>query len=147
MKAVIFYVGSYINNDNKEWNSNPNEFMSFQNIEDSKKEYPNIEFASHSYDLHKNGDVENMSYDELIGDIQKYKNINDSKYFAYPFGHYNEKIITALKVEGYKMAFTFGPDKEHRKSSQNDDNYKIPRLNISNDMSDIKFKIRLLLPF
>lgn len=45
------------------------------------------------------------------------------------------------------MAFTFGPGKEHRKASKKDDNYKIPRLNISAEMSMSKFKLRLLMPF
>ena len=44
------------------------------------------------------------------------------------------------------MAFTFGPGKEHRKASQKDDAYKIPRLNISNDMPLWKFILRIILP-
>lgn len=147
MKATVFYVGSYINDDNKEWNDDPKEFMSFEDIENAKKEYPNIEFASHSYDLHKMNDVENMTYDELVNDINKYKKINDSKFFAYPFGNYNDKIESALKNNGYKMAFTFGPKENHRKATLYDNNYRIPRLNISDDMSYFKFKLRLILPF
>ena len=55
-------------------------------------------------------------------------------------------MIDALKEEKYVMAFTFGPDKEHRKATRKDDKYKIPRLNISNDMPMWKFKLRINMP-
>jgi hypothetical protein len=55
-------------------------------------------------------------------------------------------MIEALKEEKYVMAFTFGPGKEHRKATRKDDKYKIPRLNISNDMPMWKFKLRLIMP-
>ena len=60
---------------------------------------------------------------------------------------YNDNIIDVLKEEDYKLAFTFGPSKNHRKMYYFDNNYKIPRLNISNDMPLWKFKLRLKLPF
>ena len=55
-------------------------------------------------------------------------------------------MIEALKEEGYTMAFTFGPGEEHRKASRKDNQYKIPRLNISNDMPLWKFIVRIKKP-
>ena len=80
-------------------------------------------------------------------DILKMKSVIDTKYIAYPHGDYTKEYIQALKDNGYNMGFTFGPGKEHRKSSQNDNQYKIPRLNISSRMPIWKFIIRILLPF
>lgn len=147
MNAVVFYVGNNILNTNESIVDNPSSYMSLKDIEKSKKEYPNIEFASHSFNLHYEGAVEKLNYEELNLDIKKYKEINNSSYFAYPYGHYNDNIINVLKNNNYKMAFTFGPDKNHRKATHNDNNYKIPRLNISDDMSIIKFILRLIVPF
>lgn len=134
MKAVVFLIGSY---------TKKNQFMNLETISKARKNYPNIEFASHSYDLHYHGV---KTYEMVDFDAKEMKNIIDTTYFAYPFGDYNDEYIKALKDNQYKMAFTFGPKREHRKSDLKDDNYKVPRLNISNDMSYLKFLLRLLLP-
>ncbi len=135
MNAVVFYIGE--NYEGKEG------FMSLEDITKAKKEYPNIEFASHSYNLHeKNVD----DYDLIVEDINKMKEIIDTEYYAYPHGEFSENYIKALKENNFKLAFTFGPDKEHRKCKKDDDNYKIPRLNIYNGLSLTKFKLRLFLP-
>lgn len=136
MKAVVFYVGKNI--DSKE-----GYYMNRETIEKSKKEYPNIEFASHTYDLHEQI---GKSYEVVDEDIKLMKNIIDSNFFAYSHGDLTDGYISALKDNGYKLAFTFGPGKEHRKADLKDDNYKIPRLNISKDMPKFKFVLRLILP-
>lgn len=135
MKATIFYLG--INNAGE----NPN-YMDLATIENIKQKYKNIDLASHSYNLHTKGAID-KDYEELLEDITKEQEMVDSKYYAYPFGEYNECMIKALKEKGYKMAFTFGPGREHRKATKADDAYKIPRLNISNDMPMWKFILRL----
>ena len=136
MNAVVFCVGSYTEaNDTSHMNS---EMLSM--IEDN---YPNIEVASHSYDLHFHSD---KTYEEVNNDIQLMSKIVETEYYAYPFGDYNNEYIKALKDNGYKMAFTFGPSREHRKVDLTDDNYKVPRLNISKDMPIYKFILRLILP-
>ena len=136
MNAVVFCVGGFIelNNDIH---------MNKEMIELSKEKYSNIEFASHSYNMHFHSD---KTYEEVDKDINMMKNIIDSEYYVYPFGDYNDDYIEALKDNGYKIAFTFGPSKEHRKADLKDDNFKVPRLNISNDMSILKFILRLVLP-
>lgn len=136
MNAVVFSVGKYTE-------SNSDIHMNLDIIEKTYNEYTNIEFASHSYDLHFHSE---KTYDIVNDDIKKMKMIIDSEYYAYPFGDYNKEYIRALVDNDYKMAFTFGPSKEHRKADIKDNNYTIPRLNISNDMSFIKFILRLILP-
>lgn len=136
MNAVVFYVGKNIN-------SNEGYYMNKKIIEKTKVEYPNIEFASHSYALHENF---GKTYKEVNNDIMKMKDVLDSKYYAYPHGSFTDEYISALKDNGYLLAFTFGPGKNHRKADIKDDNYKIPRLNISKDMPMYKFALRLILP-
>ena len=136
MKATVFYIGS------KALDSSGN-YLSIDTIKKAKKEYPNITFASHSYNLHNHNQ---KSYSIITNDIKKMNKIINTKYFAYPHGEYNKEYIKALKDYNFKLAFTFGPKKEHRKATRNDNNYKIPRLNISSYMSFTKFKLRLFLP-
>ena len=134
--AVVFYLG--INYDKENTN-----YMNIKDILKIKKEYPNIEFASHTFNLHNR---EMKNYEAVKSDSDKMKRIIDTKYIAYPYGEYDSEYIRALKDSGYEMAFIFGPGKEHRKARLTDDNYKIPRLNISNNMPMWKFVLRLLLP-
>lgn len=136
--AVVFYMGVNYNGENKN-------YMNEEIIEKSKEEYPNIEFASHSYDLHHEEDYL-LDYDKIDADFKEQAKNIKTKYFAYPYGHVSKNLEQALKENNYELAFTFGPGKEHRKAKQTDDKYHIPRLNISSSMPFWKFKVRLLLP-
>ena len=136
MKATIFYIGNNIDNPN---------FMNIEDLEDIKNNHPNITIASHSYNLHYE-DAYQKDYNELNNDFNKMKNIIDTKYFAYPYGLPSDTYKMVLEDNNYELAFTFGPKKEHRKVSTNDDKYLIPRLNFSTDIPLWKFKLRLLLP-
>lgn len=136
MNAVVFCVGSYTE-------ANDTSHINKEMLLKIGEEYPNIEIASHSYDLHFHSD---KTYEEVNHDIELMNKIVETEYYAYPFGDYNNEYISALKDNGYKMAFTFGPSREHRKADLDDDNYMVPRLNISKDMSIYKFILRLILP-
>lgn len=139
MQAVVFVIGENVLSDN-------DNYMNLDIIEKAKTEYPNITFASHSFGLHEQGAID-REIEYIEEDFKKMEKIIPTKYFAYPYGAYNEQAISVLKENSYKLAFGFGPGKEHRKSTKKDDSYKIPRLNISNDMPLWKFKLRLILPF
>ena len=138
MNAVIFYIGY---NYGKDYDN----YLNKKDIEYIKNNYSNIEIASHTYNMHYE-DAYLKDKSDIIGDIKKQKEIINSEAFAYPYGLYNETYIEALKEEGYKLAFTFGPGKKHRKVKQGDSIYEIPRLNMQADYPFWKFKLRLLLP-
>ena len=144
MSAVVFFVGK--NAESGVTEGNINDWMSLELIQKCKEEYPNIEFQSHSYDMHDKK-VTDLSLEEIRVDINKMGEIKDFKYYAYPFGLYDNNIKDELKNNGYNLAFGFGPGKEYRKARRNDDDYVIPRLNISNNMSFAKFLLRLYMPF
>ena len=137
MKATVFIIGEKAEN-------NIDNYLSLKTIKKAKKEFPNITFASHSYQLHNH---DKKDYKMIQEDITKMKSIINTKFYAYPHGESSKEYRRALKENGYKMAFTFGPGKEHRKATKQDNTYKVPRLNISQNMSFQKFKLRLSLPF
>ncbi|MBQ6134851.1 MAG: polysaccharide deacetylase family protein [Bacilli bacterium] len=135
LKATIFYVGENLSKENEN-------FMSLEDLETLIQKYPNIEIASHSYSLHQEKSYK-LSKEEITKDMQKMKESIISPYYAYPYGKYSEDYQEALKDEGYRLAFTFGPGGEHRKLTQKDSCYELPRLNMSNGMPLWKFILRL----
>jgi len=149
MNATVFIVGTFTQNGKDNWTGNLNEYMSARILEKTKLEYPNIEFYSHSYNMHYQGAIDNLTEQEIERDIKEFSTvIENNDIYCYPFGSYNDKMLNALKNNKYKYAFIFGPtSKEYRKVSRDDDSLLIPRLNISSGMNVNKFGLRLLMPF
>lgn len=145
MNGVVFFIGKNAEEGKEE--GTIYDYMSFEIINRCREEYPNIEFASHSYDLHISG-VANISKEDLDKDTKEMSKQGNFEYFAYPYGIYSDDMIDVLKNNNYKLAFGFGyKDNKHKKASKKDNDYLIPRLNISNYMSLSKFVIRLYLPY
>ncbi|MEG0794628.1 MAG: polysaccharide deacetylase family protein [Bacilli bacterium] len=143
--ATIFYVGVNYNN-NFIWKDDPYQFMNKDVVLKLNKEYPNIEIASHTFDLHSE---ESFNKDKIVvnEDFIKEQDIVSSKYFAYPFGVITENIKNELVQNKYSLAFTYGPNKEHRKADRDDLDLEIPRLHMDSGMSLLKFKLILLRPY
>lgn len=135
LDATIFYIGEHYNGDNEN-------FMNEKDIDKLKKKYSNIELANHSYSLHYE-EAYLLDEESILNDLKKMNEINESKYYAYPYGKYSEKYINSLKNSDYSLAFTFGPGENHRKLTTKDNKYEIPRLNMSTDMPMWKFILRL----
>ena len=71
-------------------------------------------YESHTYNLHdwigNQSKVLRVSRSELIEDLKKnLATLPHSKAFAYPFGKYNNELISVLKSLGYTTAFTTKP--------------------------------------
>ena len=147
MNATVFVVGSFIDNSKeKNWTGNLKTYMTKDMLLNLQNEYPNIEIYSHSYNLHFDGAI-NQSDNILKQDISNFnKFYKDTDIFCYPFGKYNDNIKNVFKDSGYKLAFRYGPNKkDYKKTSKNDNNFEIPRLNVSHGMNKLKFGIRLLM--
>ncbi len=71
--------------------------------------------------------------DDLKLSIEKVKNTYS---FAYPFGHYNDNTIKALKEVGIKLAFTI----KNGKVKKGMNKYKLPRVRISRGTSIETYK-------
>ena len=82
--GVVFYMGVNYNGENEN-------YMDLKMIKEAKRKYPNIEFASHTYDLHHENDYL-LSYEEINNDFKKMNNVIDTKYFAYPYGNVSHNI-------------------------------------------------------
>ena len=135
LNATIFYIGEHYDGTNEN-------FMNKDDIEKLKKEYPNIELANHSYKLHYE-EAYLLDEKSISSDLNKMNEINESKYYAYPYGKYSVDYMKSLNKLGYSLAFTFGPNDNHRKLTKEDNKYELPRLNMSTDMPMWKFILRL----
>ena len=142
--GVSFVITSRIRQTTNEWVDGKLVFMGRDIIEDIEDNHKNLVIASHTHNLHRKindlypKDV--LSLEELKEDLVMSKKILNTDYFAYPFGSYDEKYITALDNSGYKMAFTYGP---FRSATKNDSILTVPRISVPGDISMLKFKMYL----
>lgn len=96
-----------------------------------------LDFQSHSHDAHRSGAngkgrLVNMRYEEALKDAETSRDlIGDSTIFCYPFGHYNETAIKALKAANYRLAFTTAYNRVYPGASK----YTLPRIRMSRGTS------------
>jgi len=119
-------------------NRNYNDYMSWDQIKEVSK-YGEI--GSHSYShphLTKLGNEKAMEeIQKSIADIEK--NISEKvKYFAYPYGEYNDEIKWMLKSLGMKGILNQGLGGISKES----DKFDLDRLAISN-LAGLKWKLRI----
>lgn len=143
LNACIFSVGSTVLDS--EINYNKNKYITKDIIDKCKKEYPNIEFHCHSYNLHSLGSVEQKTYEECIEDLNNYERVmGKCDYFAYPYGNYTDNMIKALQYKKYKLAFIYS---EPIRATKDNNDYLVPRVNMSFNQKNYKFILKLVLPF
>lgn len=141
-KATTFIVGSRtLDIEEKPYNENDRSFITRELITKTKNIYPNLDYQSHTWDLHQvdpNGKerVLNLSEKELAEDFKNNSKFG-FKYLAYPYGVYNDKMLRQLKKNGYRLAFTF---RTHDYATRNSKQYEIPRIKINgfSDVDEIK---------
>ena len=147
MNATVFVVGNFIENSTQNtWDGNLKTYMSKDILLKLEEEYPNIEVYSHSYNLHFQGAI-NQEETVLLEDVKNFENFyKKTDVFCYPFGQYNASAQNVLQNSEFKLAFKYGPNKkDYKKASRSDNNFEIPRLNMSHGMSKITFGLRLLM--
>jgi len=135
LKATSFVVGNNIKNKTVPYNKYITSYIGMDVINYVRKEYPNFEFQSHTYNMHffsiKNKSriypIHTMNYEELKNDSLKMKKFGFST-MAYPFGNFNKNIKEILKDIGYLMAFKFYPSQY---ASRNSDRFAIPRIKLN----------------
>ena len=102
-KATCFIIGSRIQKKTPKYDKNKFGYIGEDVIDKIRKEYPNLEFQSHSYNMHYQTNIckpriKCMNDNELVIDI-----LENSKY------GFNIKFQMVLKKKGYLCAFRFGP--------------------------------------
>ena len=121
-KATIFVIGEYIGISS---------WLTYLSLEDMKITCDVFQFENHTNKLYHvvNGKALMISHgkEKVKEDLLYLKELLDTKYFAYPFGLYNQTAIEALKETNHAMAFTTKYGYVTRKSIL----YELPRLGIS----------------
>ena len=135
MKATSFVIGKNIKNKTDPYNKYKDSYIGLDSINIIRKQYPNYEIQSHSYNMHffiNDGNkikckIYNMTYKELEDDI-----LRNKKYgfiaMAYPYGRFTEEIMKLLKKNGYLISFRFGP---YNYATRNSNRFAIPRIKIN----------------
>lgn len=102
---------------------------------DSNMEY--VVWESHSNQMHEagangKGRMVNWTYDQIVEDLKASSQIlGGANVFCYPFGHYNDTAIKALKDSNYILAFTI----EGGRVNKNSNKYQLPRVRVSDGNS------------
>lgn len=119
MKGVTFILGidSCKNRQGK---------IKYNKIPKLKKLYPNFDFQSHTYNLHKK--LTKNDYNLTMKDAFIQKNYFNFSFLAYPYGYYTPGMIKAYIKSGIRMAFTYG---KNDYASRNQNIYKIKRIKVN----------------
>ena len=141
-KGVIFIIGKSHEKEPEEWNAQGLQYLSYR---DSDKYKDVFEYGCHTHDMHRLGD-KNLAYlristkEAVINDLSKNKALLQTDYISYPYGQYNQGVISNVKNLGYKLGFAnyYG----YVKKSTN--KYKIPRINIYPTTTLEEFKSKVL---
>lgn len=101
---------------------------------------PNLDYVvweSHSNQMHESGAngkgrMVNWTYEQILNDLKTSSEIlGGAKIFCYPFGHYNDTAIKALKDSPYIMAFTI----EGGRVTKGANKYTLPRVRVTDGNS------------
>ncbi len=112
-------------------------FITYSRICQMKETCPEIEFQSHTYDLHELRTYKTTKYNVFKKDADHQKSIYHFKYLAYPHGWHSATMIKAYKKSGIKMAFLFGkPGYATRKQNL----YKMKRIEVRSSMTMDQFR-------
>ena len=136
-KGCAFVIGSNISDKTDAYDpaDKENHFMGQDVIDELRKEYPELEIQSHTYDLHKRtaetaGIAMNMTESELKIDLDLNRKY-DFTALAYPFGHVNWTFRNALQADpNIQMAFGYPMTYPVTRDS---DIYILPRYKVFGD--------------
>lgn len=139
-KATAFIIGSYTGNFTTSLKDEGRYRIGKDAINKISYEYPNIDFQSHSYNLHYRDSegkaiATTKSYQELMNDFDSNSSFN-FKYLAYPFGARTPELIKAAQDSGIRLAFKFGTDTY---ATRNDYKYEISRVKINGQITYDKY--------
>lgn len=152
LKATMFIIGSFVGKTTEEYKDTETiYYLGWDKINEMKKEYPNISFQSHTYNMHyahKKLAVYELKLPQIYEDFETnlskgIENKNPYQYLAYPYGGFNDDVVYCAKKYKYKMAFDFGPG---RLATRDDSVYHIPRTKIDGQCTMKEFMERISVP-
>lgn len=136
-KATLFVIGSKVKKTTKKYNplNRSDRFVGWDVIKKVRKEYPNLEFQSHTYNMHHrngsgNGVATSWSRSKIDKDFAKNEKFGFTA-IAYPFGHASGRFLAATRA--YKpIGIGFGYMMDWP-ASRNSPRYNIPRFKVFGD--------------
>ena len=136
-KATAFIIGSHIEKGRKD-----PFYMTLEQVTAVKKDFPCLDFQSHSYDLHyKKADVpvaDTLLYDALFADCFKARELGYTS-LAYPYGESNKAYVAAAKDNGFIMGFLYLGWQAHRYARRSLPLFRMPRMGIDDETSFEEF--------
>ena len=135
-KAICFVIGNTVKETTPAFDKN---VLANIGKDELKNHIPNVEYGSHTYDMHhldENGVayVRVLSKDNLKKDVENFSKIFNAEYLAYPYYTYTSDFIDVLKENNYKLAFAG----EEEMATRGVDNYKIPRISGAKSFEEFK---------
>ena len=136
MKATSFVICSLVKDNTELFDDKRTKSVGKDVIASIEEEYPNMEFQSHSYNLHyksieQKPIILSKTYQELDQDYKESKKFGFD-YMAYPYGIYTQEAIKAAEANNMRMVFIFGTDTF---ATRNDGRYEIPRVKINGQIT------------
>ena len=128
MKGTVFTIGHGVVNNEKG-------SIKKKNLPHLLSAYPNIEYQSHTYALHKHFSKKGV-YARVSKDAAKQKKYFGFDYVAYPYGYSTKAMRKAYKDSGMKLGFSYGSN-GYATRSQN--RYQIRRIKIYGNGSMSQF--------
>lgn len=119
LKGTIFIIGKLTYNNKKG-------IIKYSRIPKLRKLYPNIEFESHTFNLHVH--LRKDIYHRTFKDAIKQNKYFNFSFLAYPYGDFTSEMIRAYKNIGIKMAFTYG---KNRYATRKQNIYRIRRIKVN----------------
>ena len=141
MKATFFMIGANTGTYTNATSVNGSYHCAgLDVINQTIKTYPNFEFQSHTYNMHRmiNGKaaLHTTSYAAQKKDFMTMYNKYGYTFLAYPYGRYSQNSINAARNSNVKMAFTYG---KNAFATRGQNRYAISRIKINGNQSMKKF--------
>ena len=143
LKAAVFIIGNKTKKRTAKFNSHSqrNHYMGRDTIRKVTEAYPNLEFQSHTYNMHRKingkGVVTYLSRKCIDADFRKNKRYGFTA-FAYPFGHTSANIIASLSHNpDMRIAFGYRISCPATRTSPR---YNIPRFKVGGNTSFEEFQ-------
>jgi hypothetical protein len=101
--GILFVMGNYVGKDNSfdlQYVPKLEQYCTWEEINEILHKYPNFELGWHTY---SHPDLTKLRWDEMVMEIMPPFPI---KYFAYPYGLYNDEVVEVVKQCGYEYAWS-----------------------------------------
>ena len=134
--AVAFIITSRADETTPEYTAERIDYVGIDFINDKSL---NLEFGSHSNDMHRLSDdnkpiASTLSKQKIESDLEKSYQVISNNIYSYPFSYFDEDIISALKDSNFDYAMRG----HNKKTYQNESNYLISRIGNIGNMEDFK---------